>query len=668
MRRTVRAVFGVPLYSRGEHLAEAIESLLGQDCRDLAIVVIDDGEGDEAQELLHSYEDPRLTYERNERRLGLVGNWKRCLERALELHPNIEYFAWASDHDVWHPHWLTAMLQELDSHPQAVVAYPRNYRVGAAGEVLRLDWEWDTAGQAERWARFRDACRHMHPGDIVYGLFRLAALRRCEFPHLLVPDRLLLAELSLHGEFRQVPEVLWYRRFRHEVTQERQRAAIYPGAVPLHAYLPWPAGHVAALAARLVVRGRGRAVVGRPDGLRAVASYAAVTGFLYLRRRRYALARWVRKVMLAPLRPLLRPVVRRAWRLASQAPEPAPAPSPPAPPREPDPDGLLAARRRHLVEVRQPLVLISQVQRSGGTLLTHLLDGHPACHVHPGELHIGHPRVKEDWPAIDLAAPPKAWFKALQEKHVARWVREGYGDLPFLFSVTVQRGLFLAEVERRRPVTQRQVLDCYMTAFFNAWLDNRNLHGPPRRWVVGFAARMAMAAGNRDAFFRDYPDGRLVSVLREPKAWYASARAYRPEVYGDLETAMGLWAQSARAIAQAHGEREGRVHVVDFEALVRETEQTVGELAGALDIPFHPVLAEPTMNGMPVTANSSFPVDADGVILDPATRSRRLTPEEAETVERLAAGLYEEVRALAIGTRQGTSTPQSRASTSASRA
>ena len=50
---------------------------------------------------------------------------------------------------------------------------------------------------------------------------------------------------------------------------------------------------------------------------------------------------------------------------------------------------LCQARLKHLVEVREPLVLISQIPRSGGTLLSQLFDGHPECHAHPGELEIG---------------------------------------------------------------------------------------------------------------------------------------------------------------------------------------------------------------------------------------------------------------------------------------
>ena len=49
---------------------------------------------------------------------------------------------------------------------------------------------------------------------------------------------------------------------------------------------------------------------------------------------------------------------------------------------------LCRMRLRHLRPVTEPLVLISQVQRSGGTLLSQLFDMHPQCHAHPDELAV----------------------------------------------------------------------------------------------------------------------------------------------------------------------------------------------------------------------------------------------------------------------------------------
>ena len=51
-----------------------------------------------------------------------------------------------------------------------------------------------------------------------------------------------------------------------------------------------------------------------------------------------------------------------------------------------------------LVPVEEPVALISQVPRSGGTLLRHLFDGHHECHVHPYEWHFG--ERKTSWPNL----------------------------------------------------------------------------------------------------------------------------------------------------------------------------------------------------------------------------------------------------------------------------
>ena len=49
--------------------------------------------------------------------------------------------------------------------------------------------------------------------------------------------------------------------------------------------------------------------------------------------------------------------------------------------------------------VRAPLVLVSQIARSGGTFLSQLLDNHPDLWVHPQEFKIGYPK-KWDWPDL----------------------------------------------------------------------------------------------------------------------------------------------------------------------------------------------------------------------------------------------------------------------------
>src|SRR6476469_9076560 len=85
---------------------------------------------------------------------------------------------------------------------------------------------------------------------------------------------------------------------------------------------------------------------------------------------------------------------------------------------------LARVRAEHAVSVREPLVLVSQIQRSGGTLLSRLFDGHPECHAHPYELKLG--KEQPEWPRIDLDDAPKRWFRRLYEEKVGQHLAAGY--------------------------------------------------------------------------------------------------------------------------------------------------------------------------------------------------------------------------------------------------
>ncbi len=276
-----RAVVGVPLYNHATDLREALESLLGQTFKDLAIVLVDDGSTDATAEIAQEYAalDPRVTYLRNPRRLGLVQNTRRAFEAAHERYPDAEYFAFASDHDLWHPRWLQELVAALDRHPEVVLAYPLNRRIGGAGEVLaRKPWGFDTFGVASRWKRLRLGMVNMSAGNMVYGLFRVPLLKRAGvYRDVLVPDRLLFTELALYGQFEQVPQVLWFRRWYGRIfSLRRQRASFFPEGRPLYAYVPWWISHAGSLFWTLTVRG-----VGRPEVSRAEGALVALHGLVF---------------------------------------------------------------------------------------------------------------------------------------------------------------------------------------------------------------------------------------------------------------------------------------------------------------------------------------------------------------------------------------------------
>jgi Sulfotransferase family len=317
---------------------------------------------------------------------------------------------------------------------------------------------------------------------------------------------------------------------------------------------------------------------------------------------------------------------------------------------------LCRGRLEHLVEVREPWVLVSQIQRSGGTLLSQLFDGHPECHADPYEVKLGHPR-KEDWPRLDLDRP-ESWFELLHDPGVGERLRPtgrtrnpegGRSIFPFVLLPRLQKAIFDACVAAREPASEREVLDCFFTSYFNAWLDNQNLYTGPKRVVTGFTPRLAMEPANLERFFAAYPDGLLVSIVRDPRAWYLSASGYAPRTYGDVEVALGLWRGSVESGLAARERFGERVVVVTYERLVSEPEATMSSLAERIGISMLPVLLQPTFNGRPIRANSTQGVERFGILPERMTAYRDvLAAETVERIDELAGDLYERAAALAL--------------------
>ncbi len=312
-------------------------------------------------------------------------------------------------------------------------------------------------------------------------------------------------------------------------------------------------------------------------------------------------------------------------------------------------------RLRFPVEISQPLVLISQIQRCGGTLVSQLLDGHPQLHAHPGELHIGRPN-KYFWPNLDLAQPVEALFEALFERPTVENAERGYQKqsaaeaafdpdyrervLPFIFDLGLQRQLFLQFAASRPFQSQRDALDAYATSYFNSWLDYQGLYRSPRsvRYWSCFAARLLSKPGNVAAFFADYPDGKVITVLREPVSWYASARRHSHE-YADPAAAAELWYESYSRLRDDLEEHEGRYLMLGFEETVEDTEAAMRRVAAFLGIKYRKSMLVPTFNGLPIRSDSSFGARI-GVDSSARDRSHDVSEEARNYIQKRAGDLH----------------------------
>ncbi len=157
-----------------------------------------------------------------------------------------------------------------------------------------------------------------------------------------------------------------------------------------------------------------------------------------------------------------------------------------------------------------------------------------------------------------------------------------------------------------------------------------------------------MRSGNMDAFFETYPDGRLISLLRDPKNWYPSAIRHKPRVCKDIQDGVDLWKNSAQAMARNRERYGDRVCILTFEDLITKTKSVMRYLAEFLEIRFEDILLEPTFNKYPIRANTSFEAEKNGIIESTLNRYKTLSKDELEFIENMTNDLYGQIQSLAI--------------------
>lgn len=275
-----RVSVGLPVYNGAAYITQAIDSLLAQSFRDFELIICDNASTDATESICRGYagRDDRVQYHRNPRNKGVGYNHTRAFELSRG-----EYFRWAGADDVVHERLLERCVAALEHDPSAVLAYPRTMLIDAEGKVIeqyedRLNLPWPDPVR-----RLRVMLETVRRCNAVYGLMRSEVLERTGIIGDFVgADVCLLAELTLHGTFHEVPEFLFSRRV-HEASVAgrgndlvRAQRAYRPDRRPGLRLPAWrhQFEHYRAI---------GRAPLGVTDKVR---SYGFLTRYMVARRRR----------------------------------------------------------------------------------------------------------------------------------------------------------------------------------------------------------------------------------------------------------------------------------------------------------------------------------------------------------------------------------------------
>lgn len=201
---------GVPVYNEEAFVRQTLDSLLAQDYDNLEVVISDNASTDSTPVICEDIvkKDSRVRYFRAETNQGAIKNFNAAFH-----HSKGKYFMWAGAHDLWEPTFISQAVGLLESDPSVILCYPETMLIDTAGQrVMKVPDEMDTRemSSVRRYLKF---ISKVHWCNMIHGLIRSEAIKSSSMLRSVWgPDILLLAELSLRGEFAQIPEVLFYRR------------------------------------------------------------------------------------------------------------------------------------------------------------------------------------------------------------------------------------------------------------------------------------------------------------------------------------------------------------------------------------------------------------------------------------------------------------------------
>ena len=106
----------MPAHNAAPYIGEALDSILGQTCRDFELLVVDDGSTDDTAQRVADRADARIRLIRLETNQGRAAARNVALENARGA-----YLAWMDADDIAVPRRLEKQLAFLESHPDVAV-------------------------------------------------------------------------------------------------------------------------------------------------------------------------------------------------------------------------------------------------------------------------------------------------------------------------------------------------------------------------------------------------------------------------------------------------------------------------------------------------------------------------------------------------------------------
>lgn len=210
MNGAARVSIGLPVYNGERFVAATLDSIVAQTFEGWELIISDNASSDRTAAICQEYaqRDPRIRYVRNERNIGSTRNFNQTVQLA-----SAPYFKLANADDLCEPELVERCVEVLDRRPEVALCYGRTALIDEDGQYLGpFEDGLDLRAMRAR-ERFWMALERTRLVNVIQGVMRTDVVRRtARLGPYIGSDVVLVAELVLHGQFYELPDVLFYRR------------------------------------------------------------------------------------------------------------------------------------------------------------------------------------------------------------------------------------------------------------------------------------------------------------------------------------------------------------------------------------------------------------------------------------------------------------------------
>jgi len=199
---------GIPTYNRPDGLQRTLKCISGQTYKNLEIIVSDNcSPGPETDTVARRFsdKDTRIQYYRQDVNKGAAFNFQFVLDKATG-----KYFMWAADDDEWDTIFISKCVDVLESNPDIVLCATNSALVNAQREIIRQYSEnVDTVG-LPKIARVKKVILGIVFNTTFHSLRKTDLTKKIKIPDCYGGDHIYMMQLSYHGSFAIIPEVLFF--------------------------------------------------------------------------------------------------------------------------------------------------------------------------------------------------------------------------------------------------------------------------------------------------------------------------------------------------------------------------------------------------------------------------------------------------------------------------